>query len=283
MSATIGNRIIRLSEVGSTNTYLKDNSELLKEHGLVVIAEMQTSGRGRAGRKFVSLPQKNVTFSVVMHPGLALGEVQVFALLAGIVVARVLEKYINGVRLKWPNDVLVNGKKICGILLETITIPQQNFPVLILGIGLNTKGFLKDYPQELQKIVTTLEAEIYQNSNVINGTEDQPALENETIFQLLLSELECYFAESSNNTTANREAGYLINARSALLSEWLKRSQAKGRKVRSLNNVEEQLKGSGTVGTIEGLTKEGYLQIRTETGEIMTHVSGDILEIREEV
>jgi BirA family biotin operon repressor/biotin-[acetyl-CoA-carboxylase] ligase len=282
MSATIGKRIIRLSEVGSTNTYLKDNSELLKEHGLVVIAEMQTSGRGRAGRKFVSLPQKNVTFSVVMHPGLALGEVQVFALLAGIVVARVLEKYINGVRLKWPNDVLVNGKKICGILLETITIPQQNFPVLILGIGLNTKGFLKDYPQELQKIVTTLEAEIYQNSNVINGTEDQPALENETIFQLLLSELECYFAEFSNNTTANREVGYLINARSALLNEWLKRSQAKGRKVRSLNNIEEQTKGSGTVGTIVGLTKEGYLQIRTETGEIMTHVSGDILEIREE-
>ncbi len=282
MSETIGKRIIRLSEVGSTNTYLKDNSELLKEHGLVVIAEMQTSGRGRAGRKFVSLPQKNVTFSVVLHPGLALGEVQVFALLAGIVVARVLEKYINGVRLKWPNDVLVNGKKICGILLETITIPQQNFPVLILGIGLNTKGFLKEYPQELQKIVTTLEAEIYQNSNVINGTEDQPALENETVFQLLLSELECCFAEFSNNTTANREAGYLINARSALLNEWLKRSQAKGRKVRSLNNIEEQTKGSGTVGTIEGLTKEGYLQIRTETGEIMTHVSGDILEIREE-
>ena len=282
MSETIGKRIIRLSEVGSTNTYLKDNSELLKEHGLVVIAEMQTSGRGRAGRKFVSLPDKNVTFSVVLHPGLALGEVQVFALLAGIVVARVLEKYINGVRLKWPNDVLVNGKKICGILLETITIPQQNFPVLILGIGLNTKGFLKEYPQELQKIVTTLEAEIYQNSNVINGTEDQPALENETVFQLLLSELECCFAEFSNNTTANREVGYLINARSALLSEWLKRSQAKGRKVRSLNNIEEQTKGSGTVGTIVGLTKEGYLQIRTETGEIMTHVSGDILEIREE-
>ena len=282
MSATIGNRIIRLSEVGSTNTYLKDNSELLKEHGLVVIAEMQTSGRGRAGRKFVSLPDKNVTFSVVLHPGLALGEVQVFALLAGIVVARVLENYIEGVRLKWPNDVLVNGKKICGILLETITIPQQNFPVLILGIGLNTKGFLKEYPQELQKLVTTLEAEIYQNSNVINGTEDQPALENETVFQLLLSELECCFAEFSNNTTANREVGYLINARSALLNEWLKRSQAKGRKVRSLNNIEEQTKGSGTVGTIVGLTKEGYLQIRTETGEIMTHVSGDILEIREE-
>jgi BirA family biotin operon repressor/biotin-[acetyl-CoA-carboxylase] ligase len=281
MSESIGKRIIRLTEVGSTNTYLKDNSELLKQHGLVVIAEMQTSGRGRAGRKFVSLPQKNVTFSVVLHPGLALGEVQVFALLAGIVVARVLEKYINGVRLKWPNDVLVNGKKICGILLETIKIPAQNFPVLILGIGLNTKGFLKDYPEELQDILTTLETEIAQNSNLIIGAEDQAALDNETVFKLLLKELECCFEEFSKNITTNRKADYLTDGQSALLEEWLKRSQARGRKVRSLNNVEEQTKSSGSVGTIEGLTKEGYLQIRTETGELLTHVSGDIIEIRE--
>lgn len=281
MSESIGKRIIRLTEVGSTNTYLKDNSELLKQHGLVVIAEMQTSGRGRAGRKFVSLPQKNVTFSVVLHPGLALCEVQVFALLAGIVVARVLEKYINGVRLKWPNDVLVNGKKICGILLETIKIPAQNFPVLILGIGLNTKGFLKDYPEELQDILTTLETEIAQNSNLIIGAEDQAALDNETVFKLLLKELECCFEEFSKNITTNRKADYLTDGQSALLEEWLKRSQARGRKVRSLNNVEEQTKSSGSVGTIEGLTKEGYLQIRTETGELLTHVSGDIIEIRE--
>ena len=281
MSESIGKRIIRLTEVGSTNTYLKDNSELLKQHGLVVIAEMQTSGRGRAGRKFVSLPQKNVTFSVVLHPGLDLGEVQVFALLAGIVVARVLEKYINGVRLKWPNDVLVNGKKICGILLETIKIPAQNFPVLILGIGLNTKGFLKDYPEELQDILTTLETEIAQNSNLIIGAEDQAALDNETVFKLLLKELECCFEEFSKNITTNRKADYLTDGQSALLEEWLKRSQARGRKVRSLNNVEEQTKSSGSVGTIEGLTKEGYLQIRTETGELLTHVSGDIIEIRE--
>ena len=281
MSESVGKRIIRLTEVASTNTYLKDNSELLKQHGLVVIAEIQTSGRGRAGRKFVSLPQKNVTFSVVLHPGLPLGEVQVIALLAGIVVARVLEKYINGVRLKWPNDVLVNGKKICGILLETIKIPAQKFPVLILGIGLNTKGFLKDYPEELQDILTTLETEICQNSNLINGAVDQAALDNETVFQFLLKELECCFEEFSENISANRKIDYLTHRRIALLEEWLKRSQARGRKVRSLNNVGEQTKGSGSVGTIEGLTKEGYLQIRTETGEILTHVSGDIIEIRE--
>ncbi len=130
--------------------------------------------------------------------------------------------------------------------------------------------------------MTTLETEIYQNSNVINRTEDRPALENETVFQLLLSELECCFAEFREKAAAYREADYVTIARSALLNEWLIRSQAKGKKVRSLNNVQEQIKGSGTIGTIEGLTKEGYLQIRTESGEILTHVSGDILEIREE-
>ena len=93
--------------------------------------------------------------------------------------------------------------------------------------------------------------------------------------------MECCFEEFSENIYANRKIESLTHGRIALLEEWLKRSQAKGRKVRSLNNVEEQTKGSGSVGTIEGLTKEGYLQIRTETGEILTHVSGDIIEIRE--
>ena len=279
MSKSIGGEIIRLKEVGSTNTYLKDNSELLKQHGLVVIAEMQSSGRGRAGRKFVSLPQKNVTFSVVLHPGLVLGEVQIFSLMAGIVVARVLEKFISGIRLKWPNDVLVNGKKICGILLETITIPEQNSPVLILGIGLNNKGFIKDYPEELQGIVTTLEAEIFQNSNIIFGGNDYITLENEALFILLLSELECCFEEFSEKTNVNRELDHLTDSRSKLINEWLKRSQAKGMKVRSLNNEVEQIEG--VVGTIVGLTREGYLQIRKESGDIMTHVSGDIIEMGE--
>ena len=279
MSKSIGGNIIRLKEVGSTNTYLKENSELLKQHGLVVIAEMQSSGRGRAGRKFVSLPQKNVTFSVVLHPGLVLGEVQIFSLMAGIVVARVLEKFISGIRLKWPNDVLVNGKKICGILLETITIPEQNSPVLILGIGLNNKGFIKDYPEELQGIVTTLEAEIFQNSNLLFGKSDQITLENEALFILLLSELECCFKEFSEKTTVNGEFDYLTDSRSKLLNEWLKRSQAIGMKVRSLNNEEEQIEE--TVGIIEGLTREGYLLIRKESGDIMTHVSGDIMEMGE--
>jgi len=280
MSENIGSHIIRLKEIDSTNSYLKDKSELLQRHGLVVIAEMQISGRGRAGRKFTSVKGNNVTFSVVLHPNLPLEEIQIFALLAGVAVARVLENYVKNIRLKWPNDILVNEKKICGILLETINIPDHSFPVLIMGIGLNTKGCPNDYPEELQNIVTTIESEMSPISDISSKTESAPVLNNESIFQQLLLELDSCLEKFSLVSANTQNSDKTTSGRSSLLQEWLQRAKALGRKVCSLNNVEERVKDSGTVGIIEGLTREGYLQIRTDSGEILTHVSGDIFDMK---
>ena len=277
MSGKIGNRIIYFNEIDSTNSYLKSNQELLQHHGLVVRTDMQTSGRGRASRKFVSLPGKNITFSVVLHPQKPASEIQIYSLLASVVVARVLENYVNSIRLKWPNDVIVRGKKICGILLETINIPKQNFPILIMGIGLNTKGTYKDYPDDLKKIVTTLEFEMTRNSETKLNIKTS-ILKNETIFDQLLNELESCLEEFGEIKKISRNNNN-IDGRSALLKEWLDRSRAKGRKVCSLYNIEGQTNYKGTIGIIEGLTGEGYLQIRTETGDIITHVSGDIIDL----
>ena len=277
MSRKIGNRIIYFDKIDSTNSYLKFNQELLKHHGLVVRTDMQTSGRGRASRKFVSLPGKNLTFSVVLHPQKPTSEIQIYSLLASVVVARVLENYVNSIRLKWPNDVIVRGKKICGILLETINIPKQNFPILIMGIGLNTKGTYKDYPDDLKKIVTTLEFEMSRNSETKLNIK-KPVLKNETIFNQLLNELERCLEEFSEikKISSNKKNNY---SRSALLKEWLYRSRAKGRKVCCLYNTKVQRNAKGELGIIEGLTSEGYLQIRTESGNILTHVSGDIIDL----
>ncbi len=277
MSGKIGNRIIYFNEIDSTNSYLKSNQELLQHHGLVVRTDMQTSGRGRASRKFVSLPGKNLTFSVVLHPQKPASEIQIYSLLASVVVARVLENYVNSIRLKWPNDVIVRGKKICGILLETINIPKQNFPILIMGIGLNTKGTYKDYPDDLKKIVTTLEFEMSRNSETELNIKTS-ILKNETIFNQLLDELERCLEEFSEikKISGDKKNNY---GRSALLKEWLDRSRAKGRKVCSLYNTKVQRNSKGKLGIIEGLTSEGYLQIRTESGNILTHVSGDIIDL----
>ena len=277
MSGKIGNRIIYFNEIDSTNSYLKSHQELLQQQGLVVRTDMQTSGRGRASRKFVSLPGKNLTFSVVLHPQKPASEIQIYSLLASVVVARVLENYVNSIRLKWPNDVIVRGKKICGILLETINIPKQNFPILIMGIGLNTKGTYKDYPDDLKKIVTTLEFEMSRNSETKLNIKTS-ILKNETIFNQLLHELESCLEEFGEIKKISRNKNN-IDGRSALLKEWLDRSRAKGRKVCSLYNTRVQRNSKGKLGIIEGLTSEGYLQIRTESGNILTHVSGDIIDL----
>ena len=242
---------------------------------------MQVSGRGRAGRKFTSVIGNNVTFSVVLHPNLPTEEIQIFALLAGVAVARVLENYVKNIRLKWPNDVLVNEKKICGILLETINIPNHSFPVLIMGIGLNTKGSPNDYPEELQNIVTTIESEMSPISDISSKTETALALNNESIFQQLLLELDNCLGKFSLVSAYTQNYDKTTSGRSSLLQEWLQRAKALGSKVCSLNNVEERTRDSGTVGIIEGLTREGYLQIRTESGQILTHVSGDIIDMNE--
>ena len=206
--------------------------------------------------------------------------IQIFALLAGVAVARVLENYVKNIRLKWPNDVLVNEKKICGILLETMTIPNHSFPVLIMGIGLNTKGYPDDYPEELQNIVTTIEYELSLISDKISETETVPVLNNESIFQQLLFELNGCLLELTQVTVNTHNSKKSLSGRSSLLQEWLHRANALGRKVCSLNNVEERAKDSGTIGKIEGLTREGYLQIRTNSGQIQTHFSGDIIDMK---
>jgi len=277
MSGKIGNRIIYFNEIDSTNSYLKSHQELLQQQGLVVRTDMQTSGRGRASRKFVSLPGKNLTFSVVLHPQKPASEIQIYSLLASVVVARVLENYVNSIRLKWPNDVIVSQKKICGILLETVSIPEVHFPILIMGIGLNTKGTYKDYPDDLKKIVTTLEFEMSRNSDTKLNIKTS-IIKNETIFNQILHELERCLEEFSEikKISGNKKNNC---GRSALLKEWLDRSRAKGRKVCSLYNTKVQKNSKGKLGIIEGLTSEGYLQIRTESGNILTHVSGDIIDL----
>ena len=279
MSGDIGNKIIHFNEIDSTNSYLKSNNELLQQHGLVVRTDMQTSGRGRASRKFVSLPGQNLTFSVVLHPKKPASEIQIYSLLASVVVARVLENYVNSIRVKWPNDVIVSQKKICGILLEAISIPDQNFPILIMGIGLNTKGSYKDYPDELKKTVTTLEFEMLKNLDAKHDSK-LSLIKNEKIFNQLISELDRCLDEfiDIKKITGKKK---IIDGRTALLNEWLDRSFAKGRKVCSLYDTQGRSNSKGIIGIIEGLTSEGYLQIRTETGNILTHVSGDIIDLSE--
>ena len=150
---------------------------------------------------------------------------------------------------------------------------------LILGIGLNTKGLLKDYPIELQDIITTLEEEILSNPNFIKRYKKELPLKNEKIFQEILTELDSYFKNfnKEKNNSMSTKNSYLNQK--LLIKEWLERSQAIGTKVRFFeNNVEN--KNHENTGIIEGLTNEGFLKIKSHSGKIITHVAGDVIEIK---
>jgi len=246
MPVFLGKPLICLDEVDSTQTFLTTHTKYLSQHGLVVIAERQTGGRGRAGRSFVS-PKGTLTFSLVLHPERPPNEVQVYPLFAGLAVARTVEKFgASNIRLKWPNDVLISGQKVSGILMENRMIPESVFPVLVMGIGINCCGSNLDFPEELRPKITLLSEHTKQatdRNSVLNG---------------VLEELE-YILERFDNEGAHK-----------LLKEWSEYAKIIGTPV----NYEQR--GCWKKGVILEITDQGYLMIEREDGTSFQHVCGDI-------
>ncbi len=244
----IGHRIIYLDEVDSTNSFLMRENQYLKVHGLVVTAKSQRGGRGRSGREYISFPGKNLTFSVVIHPQTHREQLGIYSLLAGIAVTRTLSPFVNTPpRLKWPNDVLIGKRKICGILLEKTNLAEVGSPILVVGIGINCLGSPQDFPQDLQQTLTTLQVESTKK------------IELDLVFRETLLQVEQVILELTKQGTAD------------LLEEWLRHSNSLGAAVQY-----ETIEG-WDFGTIAGLTAEGYLLIRHHSGKLIPHVSGDVL------
>jgi BirA family biotin operon repressor/biotin-[acetyl-CoA-carboxylase] ligase len=121
-----------VEETGSTNADLLAKARSGAGEGLVLVAEAQTSGRGRMGRRWISPPRRSLTFSVLLRPAVPAGLLGWMPLLAGVAVASALQQAAGvDARLKWPNDVLVDGAKIAGILAERWT------NAVVIGTGIN--------------------------------------------------------------------------------------------------------------------------------------------------
>ncbi len=136
-SQVLGRQIVCLDSVDSTNERAKLLCQQGAEEGTIVIADEQTGGRGRLGRRWHSERGKNLTFSLVITPDLQPGEAGILSLAAALAVAEAVAE-ATGLRAecKWPNDVLLGGKKCCGILSEAVVVADRAAAV-VLGIGLN--------------------------------------------------------------------------------------------------------------------------------------------------
>lgn len=151
--------IIELEEIDSTNSYAKSNIDLFVD-GTIIHARRQTNGRGRLNRSWVDLGDGNLFLSIVLKPSDSFNEIYPnITQYLSVVLCKVLESYGINPQIKWPNDVLINGKKIAGILSETV-MQGSGFKGLVLGIGVNLNSDYDKLNSIPDKIATSLNLEL---------------------------------------------------------------------------------------------------------------------------
>ena len=158
---TVGREVLCFGEMDSTNTYLKQLALTGAADGTVVIAVHQTAGRGRMDRTFQSPAGKGLYLSVLLRPELPPERFLPVTALAGVAVCNAVEM-LCGVRpgLKWPNDPVLHGRKLAGVLTELV-VGEDGKPAIVLGIGINLSQQAENFTEDVAAIATSLAAEGY--------------------------------------------------------------------------------------------------------------------------
>jgi BirA family biotin operon repressor/biotin-[acetyl-CoA-carboxylase] ligase len=244
-----GKHIHHFFKVDSTNRVALELSHAGEPEGAVVLAEEQTAGRGRAGRTWHSERATGIYTTIVLRPKLAPVQAPLLTMMAGLSARSAIRSQTGlDVDLKWPNDLLIDGKKLGGILTEMYAEPNQ-IRFVIVGIGLNVNQ--EQFPGELGSVATSLRAATGR---------PQSRLE---LLVWLLREFE---------TDYNR---FLAEGPASVIDRFTKvSSYARGKRVRITNG-----KDSFT-GVTAGLGPEGLLQVQRDSGQVVTVIAGDVTEAR---
>ena len=164
----IGRQFLAFRTIHSTNDLAYRLASEGGFDGTVVIAEEQTAGRGRLGRKWESCFGKGLWFSVIFRPDLPSTQAGLFSFLAGISVADAFSRKIQLVAdLKWPNDLLIGKKKVCGILSEA-EFDENRIKFIILGIGINVNHSAEDFPETIRQQATSIYMLLKQRVNRVD-------------------------------------------------------------------------------------------------------------------
>ena len=241
-----GRSILFSREVDSTNMWAKELATYGADEGTVTIAETQMKGRGRLDREWIS-PTGGLWFSIILRPKLNPTEAVKLTLVAGLAVAKVLREMFDlKTETKWPNDVLVNGRKICGVLAEMNTT-GETVSFVVVGVGVNVNFDVENvFPEQLKKVSTSLEKELGRKVKL------------ENLFRTLLEQLESLYEL------------LIKEGFNPILDEWKTYAGFLGCKVEV----------TGPTGKMSGLAldvdHEGALVLRLEDGTVKRVFVGDV-------
>lgn len=247
--------ILTYDAIDSTNTEALKQARSGADEGLCIVAREQTAGRGRHGRVWVSESGAGLFFSIVLRPKLEPRFLPLVTLACGVAVHDTLKEFGLSPDIKWVNDVLVNEKKISGILAET-TETAKGLAVVV-GIGINIR--CSNFPPELADSATSIEAA----SPKANG-HSGPVPSPEQLSQVLSNYL-VYFYDVLGGE----------DGPPTIIDEWRKRSTYfSGKQVRVT------MENATLEGVTDGLQENGALRVRQSDGEIATIQAGDVKKLR---
>jgi BirA family biotin operon repressor/biotin-[acetyl-CoA-carboxylase] ligase len=242
----IGRDIRVFQETTSTNDVVEKLARDGVKEGVVVFSESQTRGRGRLGRKWVSPRGRGLWFSVLLRPAFRPEAVTQLTIAAATALCRGIQRVAGvGPDVKWPNDVLIRGRKAAGVLTE-LSAELDKVKSVILGIGVDVNQMAADFPVELRKIATSLRIEAGR------------PLDRAELAAVLMGELDRDYARI--------HAGQF----EAVADEWERRCTTLG------CQLVIDMGGRQVRGRVESLDPDGALLVRTEHGHLERIMGGDV-------
>ncbi len=241
----MGRQIRYFSRIDSTNQYAKRIAEEGAPDGTLIIADEQTAGKGRSGRTWVTPPAEAIAFTLLLRPKLSPDRISMVTLVMGLAVTNAVNSlYGVSAGIKWPNDVVIKGRKLCGILTEmSAEVRQVNY--IVIGVGINAN--LTSFPEEIREIATSLKLELGRD---INRAE---------LIARVMTEFERLYAEFE----AQGDLG-------AVMQEYNELCLNAGSKVRVLDPNGEY------TGTSRGINSMGELLVETEDGKMQEVYAGEV-------
>ncbi len=248
----VGKEILFFDSLPSTNDRaLEIGRQRQDPEGIVVLADMQTRGRGRLGRTWISPAGVNLYFTVLFSPPSSIDETRLITLAAPVAAVRAI-RGSAGLKagIKWPNDILIGGKKAGGILIEMKPLGNKK-NLLAVGIGINVNMSVKTLPADIRDLSTSLKTE-----------KDRP-VDRLNLLREMLAEME-------------RSYKFLLTGnRGALINEWIRLNSTIG------NQVTVKNENSVITGVASGINESGELLITLSSGETETVRTGDITLVKD--
>jgi BirA family biotin operon repressor/biotin-[acetyl-CoA-carboxylase] ligase len=241
----IGNTLIYRPVIDSTNTLALRLAQEGAEEGSVVLTDDQPGGRGRQGRHWQAQPGQQVLLSIIVYPTFP---AQYLVMCAALAVREAIARNTSlNPAIKWPNDILVAGKKICGILIETSSTADHRL-CAIVGIGLNVHGSFKEVPELAQRATTIAE----QGSTNVS---------RERVIVTLLEHFDANYARLQHGSAEDARQ---------IKQRWREQLATLGQPVR-IQQADRLIEGLAV-----GVDEDGALLVRQDTGDTTAITWGDI-------